>query len=159
MEAWLSIAGMSLPSTATGRSTRQETMANLLAAMGELRRPDHVTASVIDYDQASRLTARINLEPQRFRLGIRHSPFEDNREGVPAEDSRFSFGQQPARMTRMNRIKRTLRAVEHKHMRHEINVSFRTSACAGKGFLAKVRERFLVGSTGCYPVCLFNHRP
>jgi hypothetical protein len=159
VEARLSIASMSLPSAATDRSPRQEAIANLLAAMGELRRPDNVTVSIIDYGQASRLTARINLDPQRFLLGIGHSPFENNREGVPAKDCRFPFGQQSARMTRVNWIKRALLAVEHKHGRHEMIVSFRTSAYAGNGFLAKVIERFLTGSTGCNPVCLFNHRP
>jgi hypothetical protein len=55
--------GVALSPAAADRPPRQKAIAHLLAAMGELRRPDHSVAAVMDNRQIGGLAARIDLEP------------------------------------------------------------------------------------------------
>jgi hypothetical protein len=118
------------PATAD-RSPPQETITNLLAPVVKLRRPDHDAAVVMDNRETTGLASGIDLEPQGVWLRIKHSALEDDSEGVAAEDGRLTRREQPTRSRRMARRQWALPAVKHKHMRHEINVSFRTLRLRG----------------------------
>jgi hypothetical protein len=111
----------------------------------------------MDNCQTGGLAARIDLEPQQVWLGSRHSAFEDDRERVAAGDGRLSFREQP---TRAPDASGPTDAALYPQQRRATSLVLSDAPLERVTvFLAKVRERFLVGGAGCYPVCLFNHRP
>ena len=66
------------------------------APMYQFRREDHFSRRIIDQGQSTRLAPWINLQAERMHLWLLDGHFENDREGIAFEDSRFPLRQQDA---------------------------------------------------------------
>jgi hypothetical protein len=97
-----------LATGAADGTPRQQRGANLLAPVCQVRCPHHLSSGVAHHGQPGRLTAGIDLDPQRLCLGIWYRLLKDNGERISPPDGGFPLGEQPPGIARMDRSQGTM---------------------------------------------------